>query len=128
MTSFICASPHCGADVLRYNDVMRRTFTTNSFVVDTAARLRTEEAIREEVERRLGEKAAGSESAALRQIAEIGARVLVEAAAERGYGELAELLEAEPSLDGVQTEPVGNIEGEEESQFEALFAALNERS
>lgn len=51
---------------------------------------------------------------------------MTEDAAERGYAELAEILAGEPDSASVQTLLGGPIDGEDESQFEALFAALNE--
>ncbi len=95
----------------------------NPFVVETAARARQDGAVKDAVERRTG-RAVRSEAAALTQLAEIGARVVMEEAEGEGYAQLAVLL-AEDHPTDVQVELGAPIAGEDPTQFDLLFEAFS---
>ncbi|HDH27050.1 MAG TPA: hypothetical protein ENH00_12790 [Actinobacteria bacterium] len=103
---------------------MRKTLTLSSFILDTADRARTEKAVQQAIERRLGEPAAHSEASRLRQLAEVGARVVSEEALGQGYAELRELLGLDPSPLKIQTQDGLRAQTEDDTSLTALFEAI----
>ena len=103
---------------------MRKTLTLSSFILDTADRARTEKAVQQAIERRLGEPAAHSEASRLRQLAEVGARVVSEEALGQGYAELRELLGLDHSPLKIQTQDGLREQTEDDTSLTALFEAI----
>jgi hypothetical protein len=103
---------------------MRKTLTVSPFLVEAAARVRQAGPAKDAMERRVGHPVR-SEAAALTQLAEIGARVVLEDAASAGYEQLADLIAMDPTPE-VQVSLGAPIAGEDPEQFESLFQALAE--